>query len=225
MDRDKLGLLLPSEGGVSQSGTTLAAGSAELTVLEAGRVREACERLIAAKQTYRSLLYLNRARLEDVPALFAASHSADLEERWKRLWVLAPFLSRVARHRLGARAIADELRRDLSALQLFVKLVDADNLSADRLLERAHDEILPLVLERVLALRSDPRRLPTAVTLLAAIERREPMLREALSAQLDEAALATLWPSLVLDREEDKQLSATGLRDKLLALDPKAKAP
>ena len=172
------------------------------------------------------MLTLNQASVEDVPVLLQASKGSDLDERWKRLWVLTPFLARLARSLHGAHALALELKGDMAALQLMLKFIESDHAPAERLILRAHDELLPLVLDKLVSFRDDARRAPLAIALVAAVERRASVLRPALLERLPAAEAEALMARLRADGDDDKQLSAAELRDKLLQQTPRqADAP
>jgi len=193
---------------------------AELPKIAVERVRDACNSLALGKQAYRSLLYLSRATSDDIPTLFEASCSPQPQERWQRLWVLCPILTRLARSSPGLRQIRSAFENDMAALQVLAKFADVDAGAVERFFKRTHDDVLDLLLRRLLEYRRDERRRQALVLLIAVVETSAAVLRSALAATAPEYA-DDLLPLLTIAAEPSTRLSSGRLRERLLALDPK----
>ena len=180
-------------------------------------IGRACDNLVRGRETYASLLYLQRARNEDVVTLLGASQSAEVKVRWERLWVLSPFLARLARTSDGRRALMAAFNDDLSGIHLLSKFVEQNNHAVRRLFTRLHDAMLPFLLARLVQHQKDPRRAMLLVSIIATVEVKEDLLRAALPAELKATERDELLGLLYvrLTRGHDNRLSSTVMRDKL----------
>lgn len=184
--------------------------------LEATRIAESCDNIIRAHRSYASLLYLSRARSEDVPALLEASQSYEIKVRWERLWVLSPYLSRMARHEAGRAALLDGFKEDLAGVHLLSKFAEQNNPSVKKLFQRLHDPILAMLLTRLQEYRTDPRRAALLSGIIAVVETKEDVLRAAMG-DADEATVADILSLLYVKYPsgQGSKLSASVLREKL----------
>lgn len=185
--------------------------------IDAEAISGLAERLLAGSRAYQAALSLRRLGEGDVPALFKATQSTDLERRWRLLWVLCPTLSRVARTMMGRRRIAQEFDKDTTALQLVLRFVNSDSTIVDRFLMRMHDDLVDLLLLRFVRFADDSARAPAVAGLIATLEIHEIPLRESIArtrADIAPEALFALIPRLV--RGQPK-LSSNRLREVLCA--------
>ena len=152
----------------------------EMPSLELERILEACEKLIEGRDCYSALVYLSRARFDDLEALITATKSADVKQRWQRLWVLSNVLARLARPKTGQEALATHFEDDLAGLHMLSKFDPANNQAARRLFERLHDELLHKILNVFIKFIDDPSRSALLAGIIAVIENDERVLRDIL---------------------------------------------
>jgi hypothetical protein len=179
-------------------------------------VLQAVEQVAAGEGSYRGVLYLSFARIADVPALFEASRAQDVETRWKRLWVLSPFLTKISRTQQGRTVLASHLRADLPALNLLGKFEQKRHASVRRLFSRMHDELLGILLDALVATKGEPRRVAIFAALIALVDTDGAVLARELKTRSAEALLANLTVKVI----EKKSLVTSSIRDKLVALGP-----
>jgi hypothetical protein len=196
---------------------SLFAKEADLPRLKTELVVQATDQVAAGRGAYRGVLYLSFARIVDVPTLFEASRAADIETRWKRLWVLSPFLTKISRTQQGRTALALALRTDLPALNLLGKFEQKRHASVRRLFSRMHDDLLGILLDALVAVKTDARRVGIFVGLVALVETDGAVLARELKARSAEELLAHMT---VKEAEHKKSIQTSSIRDKLVALGP-----
>lgn len=184
--------------------------------LAAAQIADACDNIIRAQNSYASLLYLSRARSEDVAALLEASQSYEIKVRWERLWVLSPYLSRMARYETGRAALLEGFGEDLAGVHLLSKFAEQNNPSVKKLFQRLHDPLLVMLLKRLQEYRTDPRRAALLSGIIAVVETKEDALREAMK-DADEATVADILSLLYVKYPSGygTKLSSSVLREKL----------
>jgi hypothetical protein len=185
--------------------------------LEAAHIAQACDNIVQGQESYPSLLYLSRARHEDVPALLEASQSYEIKVRWERLWVLSPFLARLARQEEGQQAILAGFGEDLAGVHLLSKFAEQNNPGVKRLFARLHDPLLALLLSRLREYRTDPRRAALLAGIIATLETKEDVLRAAMGPEVDEATQNDLLGMLYVKYPSGygSKLSSVVLKEKL----------
>ncbi|MCC6809206.1 MAG: hypothetical protein IT381_17395 [Deltaproteobacteria bacterium] len=220
-DRKRAPLAKPSNpqaAGASHK-PSLFAKDADLPKLKPELVVKAADQVADGRGAYRGILYLSFARIADVPALFEASQSQDVETRWRRLWVLSPFLTKISRTQQGRAALAAQLRTDLPALNLLGKFEQKRHASVRRLFTRMHDELLSILMEALILTRADSRRAGIFASLLALVETDGAILAKELRARLPDNETPALLSQLVVKEPEQKKgLQTSSIRDKLVAM-------
>jgi len=206
----------PVAAGASRGKPSLFAKEADLPRLKPELVLQAVDQVAAGKGAYRGVLYLSFARIADVPALFEASKSTDVETRWKRLWVLSPFLTKISRTQQGRAMLASHLRGDLAALNLLGKFEAKRHASVRRMFSRMHDELLAILLDALVQARADQRRVAIFASLVALVETDGTVLERELKTRNASELIAKLTVKVV----EKKALVTSSIRDKLVALGP-----
>lgn len=194
------------------------AKEAELPRLKTPLVIQAVDQVSDGKGAYRGILYLSFARIADVETLFEASRDSNVETRWKRLWVLSPFLTKISRTAQGRAALAAQLKTDLPALNLLGKFEQKRHASVRRLFSRMHDELLGILLDALIKVQTDPRRVAIFASLLALVETDGAVLTREIEAR--KANVDALLGHLTVKVVEKKALQTSSIRDKLVALGP-----
>lgn len=186
--------------------------------LEAAYIAQACDNIVKAHDTYPSLMYLGRARVPDIAALFEASQSYEIKIRWERLWVLSPYFSRLARLDEGKQAILVAFQEDLAAVHLLSKFAEQNNHAVKRLFTRLHDPLLSFLLERLIQYRDDPRRATLLAGIVGTFETHGDVLRRAMG-DVDEATVQDILSLLFVKYPSPygTKLSSGVLREKLQA--------
>jgi hypothetical protein len=189
----------------------------EMPRLHPQQVALACDNLVAGELCYTSLVYLSRARVEDTATLFRGSESAELRVRWERLWVLSPYLAKLARTAEGRTQIAACMGEDLAAVHLLSKFAEQRNSSVQRLFKRMHDELLALLLPRLAEFRDDPRRAALLASIIAAVETDAETIDKLLDAHVGAQVREQIVPFLTVRQRDPRlsKLSSEILRDKL----------
>ncbi len=189
----------------------------QIPALEVEQIGAACDNIVRGTQVYSSLLYLGRARNGDIPALLAASESSEVRVRWERLWVLTPFLSRLARQEEGRAALLQGLQEDLAGIHLLSKFAEQNNPSLTRMFKRLHDPLLRFLLRALAEDVDDPRRSALISGIVAVLEQKEDAIRKCLPEDLPEPLAQTVMDILYTKPNIDygSRLSSTLLRDKL----------
>jgi hypothetical protein len=184
--------------------------------LNAAHIGLACDNIVRGQETYASLVYLSRARLDDLPAVFEASQSYEIKVRWERLWVLSPIFSRLARQKDAYEPLVTGFKDDLAGLHLLSKFAEQNNPAIKRLFGRLHDPILAMLLDRMHAYREDMRRAVLLSGIIAAVETQEKVLRAAMPKDVPEAEAEALLGMLYLkDGPSGGKLSSETLKGKL----------
>lgn len=185
--------------------------------LRPDQVAQACDSVVRGEDCYTSLVYLSRARTEDIEALFEASQSPEIRIRWERLWVLSPFFAKLSRLSEGREAIINCMRDDLASVHLLSKFAEQQNQAVQRLFKRLYDPLLNLLLSRLAEYRDDGRRAELLAGILATIETDGDALREALVKAVGERELDPLMPLLFIRYKDPRlnKLSSGLLREKL----------
>lgn len=203
-------------GGIKIGKTFVMVSEEAMPRLMATQIADSCDNIIRAQNSYASLLYLSRARSEDVPALLEASQSYEIKIRWERLWVLSPYLSRMARHEAGREALLEGFKEDLAGVHLLSKFAEQNNPAVKKMFQRLHDPILVMLLKRLQEYRNDPRRAALLSGIVAVVETKEDALRAAMP-DADEATIADVLSLLYVKYPSGhgSKLSASVLREKL----------
>lgn len=184
--------------------------------LEASQIAQACDQIVKGQDTYKRLLYLSRARPEDLPAIFEASQSFEIRVRWERLWVLSSIFARLARHPDGQEALLKGFEEDLAGVHLLSKFVEQNNPAIKRLFSRLHDKLLRLLLKRLVEYEKDPRRIGLLAGIIATFETQQDVIVEAMPKGLSEMMREKILAMLYTTPGGNKsRLSASTLRDKL----------
>lgn len=202
--------------GVGHGHSTLFKKANDLPRLKQALVEQACAQIKEGNAAYRSVLYLCFARVHDIDTLFLASQSEDVEVRWHRLWVLAPFLTKLSRSQAGREVIERHLRDDLQALSLLSKFEEQRHPSVRRLFSRMHDPLLAIVLDALCSSPVGERRFVVLAKILASIETERSVLKNALQTRVGdpEAVLVHLHVKAHASQKVDTE----ALRKKLLQL-------
>jgi hypothetical protein len=185
--------------------------------LTAEGVGQACDNVVRGKDAYSGLLYLSRARVEDIGAMVEASQSYEIKVRWERLWVLTPFLSRLSRPDAGRAAILASFAEDLPGIHLLSKFAEQNNPAIKRMFTRLHDPLLAFLLDSLVRFRDDPRRAALVSGIVGTFEQKEAVLRRFFPADTDEAVIEEVLNLLYVRPAQDfgSRLSSAVLRDKL----------
>lgn len=185
--------------------------------LKAEEVGQACDNVVRGHKVWASLLYLGRAQADDVPTLLEASQSYEIKVRWERLWVLSPYLARLARTPEAQGPLADALQADVAGLHLVSKFAEQNNPSVKRLFARLHDRLLAALLEKLCASVREPRRGALLCSILAAIETQGEVLQAALPKSADAHTRAHVMELVYVAPASDKarRLSSSTLRERL----------
>ena len=180
-------------------------------------IAQSSDNVVRGRDAYHSLLYLSRIRPHESSVLWQASQSFEIKVRWERLWVLSPYLAKIARYEEGRLGLVDAMKEDLAGVHLLSKFMDQNNPSVKRMFKRLHDPLLTLLMSRLIQYRSDSRRSNLISGIVATFETDSEVLRTTLSActkiqQEVEDMLALL---VVRHRGSRHRLSSGVLRDKL----------
>ena len=184
--------------------------------LDAAHIAQACDNIVRTTEAWQSLVYLNRARTPDLPALFEASQSYEIKVRWERLWVLSPHIGRLSRYDEGRQSILNGFRDDLAAVHLLSKFCEQNNNAVKRLFARLHDPLLSFLLERLVQYRDDPRRATLLASIIGTFETHGDVIRKSMG-DVDEATAQDILSLLYVRYPSPygSKLSAEVLRDKL----------
>jgi hypothetical protein len=185
--------------------------------LAASHIGLACDNIVRGQESYASLVYLSRAKMEDLDALFEASQSYEIKVRWERLWVLSPHLARLARQKEAQESIIAAFKEDLAGLHLISKFAEQNNPAVKRLFARLHDAMLVMLMDRLHAFLEDGRRAALLSGIIATVETQESVLREAIDKSVDAAKAETMLGMLYLKpgSGQSGKLSANTLKGKL----------
>lgn len=189
--------------------------------LEAERIAQACDDVVSKRNCYKSLLYLSRARTDDVGCLFEASRHQQAQIRWQRLWVLISAFSRLSRAPRGAGEIHENIKSDFPALHMLTKFDPTSNVAAERFFDRMHDYLLPEVLSLLIKHRLDAKRAPLLAAIVARIQPEHEEVYLALEKMKEEEQIIEAVMNLLPDEPEHlgkHQISTSAIREKLLAL-------
>lgn len=190
---------------------------ANMNRLRPEEVGQACDNVVRGHKVWASLLYLGRAQPEDVAALLEASQSYEIKVRWERLWVLCPYLARIARAPEAQAPLTEALQADVAGLHLVSKFAEQNNPSVKRLFARLHDRLLAALLQKLCASVREPRRCALLCSIVAAIETQGEVLRAALPQKVEPAVRAQAMELLYVapDRPKSRRLSSETLRERL----------
>lgn len=185
--------------------------------LEAAHIGLACDNVVRGQESYASLVYLSRAKTEDVAAIFEASQSYEIKVRWERLWVLSPFIARLARQADAQEAIVAAFKDDLAGVHLLSKFAEQNNPAVKRLFSRLHDPMLSMLMGRLCEYRTDPRRAALLSGIIATIDTNEEVLRKALGKDVTQAIADEVLGMLYLKAGASggSKLSSNTLKGKL----------
>lgn len=180
-------------------------------------IAQACDNVVRGQDTYASLLYLSRARIDDIPALFEASQSYEIKVRWERLWVLSPHFSRLARTDEGRERLLAGFGEDLAGVHLLSKFAEQNNHAVKRMFSRLHDPLLSLLVSRLIEYRTDPRRASLLAGIIGVVETHEDKLQAAVPADADADAVSEAMSMLYVRYPSGygNKLSSGVLRDRL----------
>lgn len=204
-------------GGIRIGKTSVFVLDEAMPRLEAAQIGLACDNVVRAQESYASLVYLSRARAEDVTAIFEASQSYEIKVRWERLWVLCPFLARLARQTEAQAALVAALKEDLAGLHLVSKFAEQNNPSVKRLFSRLHDPMVVMLMERLREYRTDPRRAALLSGIIAIVETNEEVLRKAIGKDTAPAIAEEMMRLLYIKAgaSTGSKLSSNTLKGKL----------
>lgn len=190
---------------------------AQMGRLKAEEIGQACDNVVRGHKVWASLLYLGRAQADDVAALLEASQSYEIKVRWERLWVLSPYLARIARLPEAQRPLAEALQADVAGLHLVSKFAEQNNPSVKRLFVRLHDLLLGMLLQKLCESVREPRRCALLCSILAAIETQGEALQAALprSATAEVRAQAMELLYVAPSGPKARGLSSATLRERL----------
>ena len=188
-----------------------------LPALAAEQVASACDDIVAGQGVYPALVYLGRARVGDLSALLAATASEEVRVRWERLWVISPFLARLARADEAVAPLVDLLADDLGAVHLMSKFAEQNNPAVKKLFARLHDPLLKTLLVQLRQDSDDPRRTALIGGIIAAVESREDIITGLLPAGLSELARTNMLDLLYLRPAPPprKRLRSQAIRERL----------
>lgn len=205
-------------GGMRLGVTKTFALEEDMPRLAAEQVAQACDNIVRGKEAYSGILYLSRARVEDIPALLTASMSREIRVRWERLWVLTPFMSRLSRSEEGRQALLDGLSEDLGGVHLLSKFAEQNNPAIKRMFARLHDPLLAFLMARLVEFRFDARRAALISAIVGTLEHREDVLRQAIGPDVDPEHAQEALSLLYMRHTQDfgSRLSSGVLRDKLV---------
>lgn len=185
--------------------------------LDAERIGLACDNIVRGQETWASLLYLSRAQADDVPMLLEASQSYEIKVRWERLWVLAPFLGRLARREDAQAPLVAAFVEDLAGLHLLSKFAEQNNPAIKRLFKRLHTPLLQALLGKLIEHLGEARRAALLCSIIATLEVQQSALLAAfaksVTAAQKDAAMALLYHAEPVSHP--KRLLASTLREKL----------
>lgn len=185
--------------------------------LDAERIGKACDNIVRGQESWASILYLSRAQVRDIAPLLEASQSYEIKVRWERLWVLSPFLNRLARHDEARVPLTEAFTEDVAGLHLLSKFAEQNNPSVTKLFARLKPTLLGALLAKLCGDVEQPRRAALLCSILASIETNEAALEQAMpksaSVAQKKAAMQLLYHQPA--KEKAKGLSAHVLREKL----------
>lgn len=228
---------LPAEGSVTGAGLPEARGGVRVGYaggiaarkappLGLERVSQACDDLQRGRDCYRAVVTLRRASAADLDSLFAATRAKEANVRWARVWTMAPFIARASRDTAGRQRTADNLGADLTAMHIVAQQRHRGSGAARRILERAREPLLRVLLTKLDAMKRDTRRCGLVAGMIAAVETSETPLRTAIGATFGDAALPELLPLLeIREPDPDRPAMSTGslgrtLGTRLASLEP-----
>ena len=191
----------------------------DLPHLESKRIAKVCDDLVAGQQCYQGLLYLGRACVHDIEAVFEASQDKQTKVRWQRLWVLSPVLSRLARSSEGAAQIRLCLLDDFPALHLMSKFDQTANTASGRFFKRMGSFFLPDVIDMLIKHYQSPKRASLLANIVACFEPTMAAVQRALKQappDVREEVLALLPEEI--HNNTPHRLDTQSLRKKLTAL-------
>ena len=186
--------------------------------LEAHRISQACDNLANATDTYKSLLYLSRAKASDVAAIFEASRSDDVQKRWQRLWVLCPILARLARVDAGKVGIVSDFGKDLAALHMFARFDPSKNIAPKKFFERMKSDLLTELLSVMVSFISDEARSNLVAGIITVVETSGPALEARLVEEYGAEKAAKVMANLLITEStqaRQKVLSPQDIRQRL----------
>ena len=190
---------------------------ANMPRLTAEEIGKACDNVVQGREVWASLLYLGRASVEDLPALMEASQSYEIKVRWERLWILAPYMARLARRDEARAPLAQALQEDVAGLHLISKFAEQNNPAVRRLLARLRAPLLAALLQKLCDNIREPRRCALLCSIVATLETGEEALRASLpkdaKGEVKEQVMRLLYVAPA--RERSKRLSSATLREKL----------
>ena len=219
-DGKKRGLSAPTGAGMKLGRNFRFVAEEDMPSLEADGIAEACDELVQGINCYPSLLYLSRARLKDIPSIFEASRSSDVQVRWQRLWVLCPILARLARAADGRNHVIDEVTADLPALHMFAKFDPKNNPGPRRFFDRLQGDLTDKLLDVIVEHRQDEARRTLLVGILAVVETSQFVLEQKLTERHSASMCQDVMRLLVTEDTsgDPKRLSAEDLRHRLETL-------
>jgi|TARA_B100001964_G_scaffold181131_1_gene200271 hypothetical protein len=219
-DKKNSGLSTPSGAGMKLGQSFRFVSDEDMPSLDAQSVAQACDELVQGVNCYSSLLYLSRARLKDIPSLFEASRSNDVQVRWQRLWVLCPILARLARAADGRTDVIEHVATDLPALHMFAKFDPKNNPGPKRFFERLQNDLTNKLLDVIVEHRNDEARRQLLSGILSVVETSKFILEQKLVERHNPSIAQDILRILVTEdtSSETKRLSTEDLRHKLETL-------
>lgn len=188
-----------------------------MPALEAERIGKACDNIVRGHEAWASILYLSRAQVRDIPQILEASQSYEIKMRWERLWVLSPFLNRLARHDEAKEPLTKAFAEDVAGLHLLSKFAEQNNPSVTKLFARLKPTLVGALLANLCEHAAQPRKAALLCSILASLETNETALEQAMpkSATVAQrkAAMELLYRKP--DKKTPKTLSSSTLREKL----------
>ena len=198
---DPLGPNTNRGSGVKMGKRTLFVTKDQIPLLDLHRVIEATYMVANGIDTYPHLVYLSRARDGDLSTVYEASRDIDVNERWRRLWVLCPVLARLARNKCAQTNLCELLAEDLAALHMFSKFDANLNPGVDRLFKRLNETLLPKVLDVLVNLRHDSTRSHLIAGIIVAIQPEARMVKSVLEEFQPESIVRELLDILPFSSE------------------------
>lgn len=213
-----MGGLTPGAAGMKLGESFKFVDKSDMPGLEAHRIAEACDKLIAGSGAYKSLLYLSRARVTDIAEIFEASRSNDVQCRWQRLWVLCPILARLARLDAGRDTIVSDCGKDLAALHMLARFDPSKNVAPKKFFERVREDLLSQLLDVMVGFLEDESRSQLVAGIIAVVETSGPILERLLIESHGSQLASQVMPMLLVSDPSElrqKVLSPQDIRRRL----------
>jgi len=216
----------PAKGGLAPGQAGMKIGQSfkfvhkdDMPGLEAHRISQACDNLVSATDSYKSLLYLSRAKASDIAEIFEASRSDDVQKRWQRLWVLCPILARLARLDEGKEGIVSDFGKDLAALHMLARFDPAKNVAPKKFFERLKGDLLEELLSVMVSFAADEARSQLVAGIIAVVETSGPVLEAQLIEHHGADTAATIMKKLLITKSTDARQKVLSPQDIRLRLE------